>query len=432
MSAPLSPNTQAILLLTAPLLVGRSEPSRELLTGREYKTLVRRLRELQRQPSDLLQADSDDLLDECGRVIERSRLEKLLARGFLLGQATERWHSRAIWVVSRADPAYPRRFKTRLKEDAPPIVYGCGDHRLLEQGGLAIVGSRRADESLLEYTRGVSRTVAQARRLVISGGARGIDQAAVEGAVDEGGRAIAVLADSLERAAVQRDNRDRLLDGRLVLISPYDPAAGFNVGHAMQRNKLVYALADAALVVNSDLNKGGTWAGATEQLDELRFVPLFVRSTGAGNAAIEALVKKGARPWPDPSPNALDQLLRTEPPRTDATAGLRQLSLDSHEATLTIRDSAATAAASDPAMVRAESRPADALFVKVRELVLPLLVRPNTAAAISDALAVSLPQATAWLERLVTEGAVERREEPLQYVARASGTNRDPPATHAG
>ena len=52
------------------------------------------------------------------------------------------------------------------------------------------------------------------------------------------------------------------MDGRLVFISPYDPAAGFSVRHAMQRNKIIYALADAALVVASDFEKGGTWAGA--------------------------------------------------------------------------------------------------------------------------------------------------------------------------
>ena len=79
------------------------------------------------------------------------------------------------------------------------------------------------------------------------------------------------------------------MDARLVLISPYDPAAGFNVGHAMQRNKMIYALADAALVVTSDFEKGGTWAGAIEQLERLHFVPVFVRNganAGKGNAAL--------------------------------------------------------------------------------------------------------------------------------------------------
>jgi predicted Rossmann fold nucleotide-binding protein DprA/Smf involved in DNA uptake len=66
-------------------------------------------------------------------------------------------------------------------------------------------------------------------------------------------------------------------------------AVGFNVGHAMQRNKLIYALADAALVVTSDFEKGGTWAGAIEQLEKLRFVPVFVRNganAGKGNSAL--------------------------------------------------------------------------------------------------------------------------------------------------
>ena len=48
----------------------------------------------------------------------------------------------------------------------------------------------------------------------------------------------------------------------------------------MQRNKLIYALASAALAVNSDYQKGGTWAGAVEQLDKLKFVPVYVRANG--------------------------------------------------------------------------------------------------------------------------------------------------------
>jgi hypothetical protein len=63
----------------------------------------------------------------------------------------ERWSARAIWVMSRADANYPRRFKTRLKEDAPPLLYGCGDAELLEMGGLAVVGSRHVDDELAFY-----------------------------------------------------------------------------------------------------------------------------------------------------------------------------------------------------------------------------------------------------------------------------------------
>jgi predicted Rossmann fold nucleotide-binding protein DprA/Smf involved in DNA uptake len=212
--------------------------------------------------------------------------------------------------MSRADAAYPRRWKVRLREDAPPVLYGCGDIALLETGGLAVVGSRHVDDSLRAYAEEIGQLAAQAGRTLVSGGARGIDQAALRGALDTGGQAVAVLADSLERAVLSREHRDPLIAGRLALISTYDPGAGFNVGHAMQRNKLIYALADAALVVSSDHEKGGTWAGAVEQLEKLRLVPLYVRTNGRGETGLEALQRKGALPWPGPeTPQALSEIL---------------------------------------------------------------------------------------------------------------------------
>jgi len=54
MTPPLSPNTQAILLLTAPLIAGKGQVASDLLSPGEYKKLVRHLREIQKQPSDLI------------------------------------------------------------------------------------------------------------------------------------------------------------------------------------------------------------------------------------------------------------------------------------------------------------------------------------------------------------------------------------------
>src|SRR5882724_10449610 len=122
----------------------------------------------------------------------------------------------------------------------------------------------------------------------------------MSGALQAGGVVIGVMSDSLERAALARDNREPLMDRKLVLISPYDPMAGFNVGHAMQRNKTIYALADAALVVTSDFQKGGTWTGAIEQLERLRFVPVFVRNGSEAGRGNSALLQHGARVWPEP------------------------------------------------------------------------------------------------------------------------------------
>jgi predicted Rossmann fold nucleotide-binding protein DprA/Smf involved in DNA uptake len=300
MMEPLTPNTQAILLLTSPLIAGRGEATQDLLSLSEYNRLAQTLRDHQRSPADLIGPDAQNLIGQCEQVFGQERIERLLGRGFLLSQAVERWNARAIWVISRADSGYPKLLKKRLKGNAPPLLYGCGSTGLLNKGGLAVVGSRNVNDELIRFTENVGRLAAQAGLPIISGGAKGIDRAAMHGAMQEGGDVVGVMADSLERAALARDNREPLLEGRLVLISPYDPAAGFNVGNAMQRNKAIYALADAALVVTSDFEKGGTWAGAIEQLKKLQLVPVFVRegtNIGLGNAA---LIHHGARPWPNP------------------------------------------------------------------------------------------------------------------------------------
>ncbi len=300
MTQDLSPDTLAALLLTAPLIAGRASGSAHILTPGEYRRLVKHLEESGRQCSDLLSPTASALTEECDAVVNTDRLRQLLDRGFLLSQAIERWQTRAIHVLGRNDAEYPLRISERLGDAAPPILYCCGDPALLGSGGLAVVGSRNVEEAVLEFTSEIGRFAARQGRTIISGGAKGVDQASMRGAIEAGGKVTGVLADSLERTSTNREHRDLLLAGQLTLISPYDPNAGFNVGNAMQRNKLIYALADAALVVSSDFGKGGTWAGATEQLDKLKFVPVYVRSTQELSPGLAALLSKGAHPWPEP------------------------------------------------------------------------------------------------------------------------------------
>ena len=80
---------------------------------------------------------------------------------------------------------------------------------------------------------------------------------------------------------------------------------------------MIYALADAALVISSDYRKGETWAGAEEQLTRLRLVPVFVRSRGEIGKGLQELQNMGALSWPNPS-NAED-LVRTLRPEQDPT-----------------------------------------------------------------------------------------------------------------
>lgn len=423
MIEPLTPNTQAILLLTAPLIVGRGGTSRDLLTLSEYNKLARLLRDRQHQPADLIGPNAADVVKSCSEQFGGERLQTLLGRGFLLSQAVEHWNSRAIWVISRADAYYPRRLKSRLKEDAPPILYGCGDIGLLETGGIAVVGSRHVDDELISYTENVGRISAESHRTIVSGGAKGIDQAAMAGALAANGSVVGVMADSLQRAALSRNNREPLMAGRLTLVSPYDPAAGFNVGHAMQRNKYVYALADASLVVTSDFEKGGTWAGAIEQLTKFRFGPLFVRNGAHMTKGNAALLQRGGRPWPDPRNSLeLDQAIATRMDTPSVTDRQTTLPFEIVEALKfdepqNVRQevSATMPVVAEPIHSTVRTPP-EKLLEAVTAILAAEVTESRTEEEIATILDVTKSQAKAWVRKLVETHILERAgKSPTRY-----------------
>ncbi|CCF83385.1 Rossmann fold nucleotide-binding protein involved in DNA uptake-like protein (fragment) [Nitrolancea hollandica Lb] len=273
----LSPDTQVTLLLCGRLGQPASEDAPPL-TPSEYHRLTEWLESQGSRPARLLEPGGLDLLpDEAGFAVDRDRIAALLERGGSLALAVESWANRGIWVLGRGDNAYPERLRRRLGRQAPLLLYGAGNLDLLQGGGLAVAGSRDADAGAIDFTRRIAGACAGEDIPIIAGGARGVDAEAISSAIVEGGRAVGVLADSLARAITARRYRDHLRDGALTLASPFDPAAGFNVGNAMSRNKIIYALGDWSLVTACVARSGGTWAGAVENLKS-RWSPLFVRA----------------------------------------------------------------------------------------------------------------------------------------------------------
>jgi predicted Rossmann fold nucleotide-binding protein DprA/Smf involved in DNA uptake len=182
-------------------------------------------------------------------------------------------------------------------------LFGSGNLRSLQDGGLAVVGPRHAPSSDLEYAAEIGEQCASEGISVISGGARGVDQYAMNGAISNGGNAVGVLGDSLEKLATSPEVSCQIQSGNLLLISPYHPKAHFQVGQAMGRNKIVYALADWALVVSCEVGRGGTWNGAITALRHIK-VPVFVRADEQISDGNRELLKRSAqefapRPWTD-------------------------------------------------------------------------------------------------------------------------------------
>ena len=398
-------DTQAVLLLCG--YFGKMAPgSAKPLAAGEYGRLARWLVERRQRPSDLLDMEDADLAAVVEAKLEPSRVRSLLRRGTALALATEKWLRSGLWILSRSDDEYPKHLKKRLGMDAPALLYGAGDPQLLLRGGLAIVGSRNGSEAALEFTREVAARCGAEGIAVVSGGARGIDSAAMQTVGEAGGIAIGVLADSLLAAIRNRQNRVGLEAGKLALLSPFYPEAGFNAGNAMARNRCIYALADHALVVQSDLNKGGTWAGATENLRE-GWVPLFVRSDPnvPGNAE---LIRKGAR--------LFDYDFRAREPLRAWLDGR----LDDREPAELFHPKPAAqqeiAKYEVPTALQEQSAELDLYGEFLRRLVAVVRDKPLSQKNIAKSLALEPAQAKVWLKRAVDDGAVEAKGKAKKYA----------------
>ncbi|MCX9539657.1 DNA-protecting protein DprA [Vibrio cholerae] len=288
----LTTTAQVIILLTS-CFGKHDKDAAKPLTNAEWARFAMWLRDRKLSPADLLDNNKKALLSnwrDPKNDVTQERVESLLKRGHSMALALEKWSRSGLWVITRADKeSYPKRLLHQLGNQAPPVLYGCGDKALLKAGGIAVVGSRNASLADLAYAEQVGSKAASAGLGTVSGGARGVDESSMLGAMNAGGTVVGILADSLLKASTSAKYRSGLMNGNVVLVSPFNPEAGFNRFNAMDRNKYIYCLADTSLVVHSGA-KGGTWEGAIQNLKK-GWVPTWVKQTQdstAGNAGIVA------------------------------------------------------------------------------------------------------------------------------------------------
>ncbi len=145
-----------------------------------------------RRPSDLLRGDARGLLSGwADKTVFQSRLESLLDRTTSLDLALDRWCRAGIWAITRFDPEYQERLTGQLHSKSPPVLFGVGNRKILHDRGLAVVGSRDAVEADMQFARGLGGIAARQGFSVISGGARGIDESAMMGALRHEGAGLA-------------------------------------------------------------------------------------------------------------------------------------------------------------------------------------------------------------------------------------------------
>jgi DNA processing protein len=169
--------------------------------------------------------------------------------------------------------------------DSPTELFIAGSLPVSRQS-VAIVGTRYADEDGLQFARQLARELSRAGAVIVSGGAAGIDSAAHLGALDAGGKTVAVLATGLIDA-YPKQNASLFATiaetGALVCETEVRRANGGWI--FLRRNRLIAALAQTVVVVQAPYRSGALATARVARLLKRRVfavpsAPWNVRGTG--------------------------------------------------------------------------------------------------------------------------------------------------------
>lgn len=237
------------------------------LEPREWAELAAILFSKGLEPKDLLMFKKSDFLEKLELDQELTyRCLRLLERSGSISFEISEYENMGIMITTRAENNYPKLLKQKLGNNCPPIFYTAGNIELLNKQTVGFVGSRSVNDDDVEFTKNTVVKTLQKCYGVVTGGAKGIDTIATQSALDNNGFAIEYLADSMMQKIRKMDVVKSINNGNLLLLSAMSPNTGFNVGFAMMRNKYIYSQSEATIVVKTDINKGGTWNGAIENL----------------------------------------------------------------------------------------------------------------------------------------------------------------------
>lgn len=291
-----------------------------------------------RQKIKLLQhfSDAEELyfaeesqLEDCSAEIVKALQNKDLTEAEKILRICTR---KDIGILPYGDENYPRRL--RNIPDPPVVLYYRGKLPDWEyQPVISVVGTRKATPYGITTTKTLSRQIAACGGLVVSGGAYGIDSAAMNGALDVGCKTVGVLGCGVD-VAYPRSNRE--LFAKVIkngcLLSEYEPGSKPEPWHFPQRNRILSGMADGVLVIEAP-EKSGALITAKYALDQGRDVFAVPGNIDAPTCAgSNALLQDGAATalsgwdvmkeyealYPETVANRKVPLVREETPKTVA------------------------------------------------------------------------------------------------------------------
>ncbi|WP_066893470.1 DNA-processing protein DprA [Clostridium nigeriense] len=279
----LNDNQLVTLLLTTSL--GISDKSVKPLSLGKWNKLVKKIVSSNlKEPGALLNLEANEIKEKLSLSQEETdQIYNLLKKGAYLAIQLEELNRRGIYTLCRSDKEYPNLIKKKLKEYAPAVIFYSGNLDILNRIGIGMVGSRKIDIDILDNTKFICEKAVNEGLTIISGGAKGVDSSSETAAFECGGEYISFICDSLVSRIKKKDVRDRISTGRALYMTMDGPNYPFSPARAMNRNKYIYSLSKATIIMNSDYNHGGTWAGAIENLKKDLSIPFVINNNSKGN-----------------------------------------------------------------------------------------------------------------------------------------------------
>ena len=218
-------------------------------------------------------------------------------------------HKYGCKVITLYDPMYPPHLKEI--ETPPFVLYVKGELIPGDALSVSVVGSRNAKDYGRKVSYRLSYQIAQRGLTVVSGFAKGIDTAAHRGAVEAGGRTIAVMGNglSLIYPAANKDLAEKI-EASGALVSEFPMATRPKPRNFPRRNRIISGLTLGTVIVEASNRSGAliTARLAAEQNREVFAVPGEIFSELS--AGTHRLINDGAKLI-----NTVDDLLNELPPR---------------------------------------------------------------------------------------------------------------------
>ena len=169
----------------------------------------------------------------------------------------DRVTSQGVRLITVLDEDYPENLK--LIFNRPPFIWVRGELEPRNLRAIAVVGTRQATEEGRAAAARLARGLAQARVIVLSGLARGIDTAAQAATIEAGGRTVAVMGTGILAPVYPAENgelAERIVGTGGAIVSQFWPQAPPRKANFPRRNVVMSGMSAGTVVVEAAATSG--------------------------------------------------------------------------------------------------------------------------------------------------------------------------------